>query len=38
LWSNHQTAATSFEAEIRKPADLGFEAEPRNLRSSSPYA
>jgi hypothetical protein len=36
--SNHQTAATNFKAQTGKPADLGFEAQPRNPRSSSPCA
>jgi hypothetical protein len=35
---NHQTTAVGFEAQIGKPDDLGFEAQPRNSRSSSPYA
>jgi hypothetical protein len=35
---NHQTVAAGFEAQTGKPADLGFEAEQKNSRSSSLYA
>jgi hypothetical protein len=35
---NNQTTAAGFESQIGKPVDLGFEAQPRNLRSSSPHA
>jgi hypothetical protein len=32
---NYQTAAVGLESQIGKPADLGFEAKPRNSHSSS---
>jgi hypothetical protein len=33
-----KTIATSFEAKPGETVDLGFEAKPRNPRSSSPHA
>jgi hypothetical protein len=38
LGQTTRTVATSFEAKPRKIVDLGFEAKPRNPRSSSPCA
>jgi hypothetical protein len=35
---NHQTGAVEFEAQTGKHDDIGFEAQPRNQRSSSPCA
>jgi hypothetical protein len=35
---NHQIRTADFEAKIRKPVDLGFEAQQRNPRASSPCA
>jgi hypothetical protein len=35
---NHQTVAADFGAQTGIPTDLGFEAQPRNTCSLSPYA
>jgi hypothetical protein len=39
FWSQTtRTVATGFASKLREIIDLGFQAEPRNLHSLSPYA